>query len=534
MIHYVIGSGPAGVACAMALLKRGATVRMLDVGLQLEPERARIIQAMGQSSPSAWSPGQMAMLRDQMEATDKGIPLKRLFGSDFPYREADRHVPAEYRGVALRPSLALGGFSNVWGAAMLPCLDRDMAGWPIGTRELEPHYRSVLEFTELAGGRDDLENLFPLHTDRAVPLLPGRQSQILLGNLERRRQSLRDEGLHFGRARTAVRAASGPGQAGCVYCGQCMYGCAYGHIYNSSDTVRRMRAHSSFSYEPGVVVTGLREIGDTVRIAGYRRESREQFEAEAGRVHLAMGLIPTTRLLLRSQEDYDTPLRARDSQYFLFPLLLGRRAGDVRSEALNTLSQVFLEIQNPRVSRHTVHLQVYAYNDLVGQAVRRSFGPLARPLERLARHLEDRLMIVQGYLHSDDSAGLRMTLRRGAESGGDRLQVEAELNPETRPAIRRVLRFLLRQAARLKALPLTPQLQVAEPGRGFHSGGSFPMRAHPGRFETDMLGRPTGWKRVHVVDATVLPGIPATTITFSVMANAHRIGWESAGLSGGE
>jgi hypothetical protein len=31
-----------------------------------------------------------------------------------------------------------------------------------------------------------------------------------------------------------------------------------------------------------------------------------------------------------------------------------------------------------------------------------------------------------------------------------------------------------------------------------------------------------------VVDATIFPSIPATTITLSVMANAHRIGWEAA------
>jgi hypothetical protein len=28
---------------------------------------------------------------------------------------------------------------------------------------------------------------------------------------------------------------------------------------------------------------------------------------------------------------------------------------------------------------------------------------------------------------------------------------------------------------------------------------------------------------VHAVDATVFPTIPSTTITYSVMANAHRI-----------
>ena len=55
------------------------------------------------------------------------------------------------------------------------------------------------------------------------------------------------------------------------------------------------------------------------------------------------------------------------------------------------------------------------------------------------------------------------------------------------------------------------------------------MRAQPGTFECDLLGRPQGWSRLHIVDASVLPSIPATTVTFSVMANAHRIGWETAG-----
>jgi choline dehydrogenase-like flavoprotein len=36
---------------------------------------------------------------------------------------------------------------------------------------------------------------------------------------------------------------------------------------------------------------------------------------------------------------------------------------------------------------------------------------------------------------------------------------------------------------------------------------------------------------VHAVDATVLPSIPATTITLTVMANAHRIGWDSGAAS---
>jgi hypothetical protein len=70
---------------------------------------------------------------------------------------------------------------------------------------------------------------------------------------------------------------------------------------------------------------------------------------------------------------------------------------------------------------------------------------------------------------------------------------------------------------------------IAHPGRGFHTGGSFPMEAGaPGATQSDMLGRPGGFTRVHAVDSTVFPSVPATTITFTVMANAHRIGTEAA------
>ena len=52
------------------------------------------------------------------------------------------------------------------------------------------------------------------------------------------------------------------------------------------------------------------------------------------------------------------------------------------------------------------------------------------------------------------------------------------------------------------------------------------MRSDPGPLETDVFGRVQGWKRIHVVDASVFPSIPATTITLTAMANAHRIGSE--------
>jgi choline dehydrogenase-like flavoprotein len=82
-----------------------------------------------------------------------------------------------------------------------------------------------------------------------------------------------------------------------------------------------------------------------------------------------------------------------------------------------------------------------------------------------------------------------------------------------------------RALARLTGLtPLFPLLQRGKPGRGFHSGGTFPMRSNPGQGESDIFGRPSGMRKVHAVDASIFPTVPATTITFTVMANAYRIG----------
>ncbi|HXE41645.1 MAG TPA: GMC oxidoreductase, partial [Candidatus Baltobacteraceae bacterium] len=181
-------------------------------------------------------------------------------------------------------------------------------------------------------------------------------------------------------------------------------------------------------------------------------------------------------------------------------------------------------LNNPQISSRGVHLQIYTYSDIIAQAVRKSLGPL----KIFSRPFIERLLIVQGYLHSDESATVGMQLKRNGEK--DFLQLDAKLNPRTKPIIKKVLRELLKQFRALGGIPIAPMLQVAEPGRGYHVGGSIPMRMQPKEFESDLLGRPRGWQQVHVVDASVLPGVPATTITFSVMANAHRIGSGTAKL----
>ena len=525
---YVIGSGPAGVACAKALLDQGRQVTMLDAGVTLEPERLGLVEALKGRLPGKWTPGDLAAYQAGMNPDVGGVPLKLVFGSDFAYREADGHLGARYENVGLRPSFAKGGLSNVWGAAMMPFLDRDLEEWPFKVAALAPHYSAVLRFTGLAACRDNLDPTFPLYTQQPTELRPSRQCQQLLDTMTRHREGLARDGIQFGRSRVAVRGNLPPAEGGCVYCRLCMYGCPYGYIYTAADTVTQLQAVPGFHYEPGAVVTSVRESSQGAEISGYDRLTRQARTWQGGRVFLAAGAIPTTRILLRSLGAYDQAVWLKDSQYFLLPILQFKKARGATREWLHGLSQAFLELADPGGQGTTEHIQVYSNSDLVSQAVAKAFGPLQHPLGFLVRDLQERLLVAQGYLHSRHSSRIAVCLRKNNSTGQERLELRAELNPAARARVRGLVYRLCKEARRLGGMPLPPMLKMAEPGRGLHSGGSFPMSQNPRGFQTDRLGRLPGWKRVHAVDATVFPSIPATTITFSAMANAHRIGWEAA------
>src|SRR5262249_13006111 len=153
-------------------------------------------------------------------------------------------------------------------------------------------------------------------------------------------------------------------------------------------------------------------------------------------------VIPTTRLILESRACYDERIWMKDSQYFLLPLLLAQRSPNVRLEALHALSQLFMEIMDPQVSPYSVHLQLYSYSGVIADAIRQSLKRFGLNFDFLAGRLEERMMVVQGFLHSNHSAKIGATLRRTA-NGPSRLELKAELNPETRTVIRKVAAKLL-------------------------------------------------------------------------------------------
>ncbi len=519
------------MAAASALLERGCDVLMLDAGLSLEPDRRAVVDQLARVSHEKWPGDQLGRIRNEGQIDEDGLPVKLLYGSDFPFRRAGELVTTQQAGVSFKSSLAQGGLSNLWGAAVLPYNARDIDDWQVGADALAGHYESVTKFFSLSARDDDLTGLFPLYTGDACPLRLSRQAQALHDDLSRSSAALREAGVTFGQSRIAVTAQAQGDRPGCVYCGSCLHGCPYELIYCSEHTLRKLCSNDRFEYRPNVLVTGLSDRDGQVEITARAvdSESTGTMTFSADRVFVACGLIASTKLILRTLQAFDQPVSIRDSQYFLLPFMRYRGISGVATEPLHTLSQLFVELDDPTISRRLVHLQVYSYSDMLAHALRAKFGPLHSLLGLPIRSALARMSLIQCFVHSDDSPSPNATLVRDDDDpGGARLVIEVTAQElQKRQIVKAIVRKLRGLRRAFRSVFVTPMMQMTEPGRSFHSGGTLPMRASPNALESDLLGRPGGLRRVHVVDASVLPSIAATTVTLTVMANAHRIASEA-------
>jgi choline dehydrogenase-like flavoprotein len=518
----VVGAGPTAVAAAKALIAAGRAVTVIDTGLTLEPAREAARQRMAATVPAEWDPADVAMTSFQASGTG-GRGFKRLFGSDVVFRDdgvLDLHVDPE---VGARPSYSLGGLSNIWGSGLLPYTDEDMAGWPVGFDDLAEGYRAVLSFLPYAAEEDGFVERYPLLREPDGPLLRTAAGEALLARMRRHGPALRAAGYTFGPPRLAVRVGHPAPQQGCVYCRHCLDGCPYGHIYTAADTIEELRRDGAIDYRPGLHVDRVREHDDGVALEVSSLDGGQPSTLGADRVFLAAGVFSTTIILQRSGL---LPARAEilDSQALYLPFVWVGRVGQTGREPGHTLAQTLVVLEDPDVASKPIHMALYSYSDGTSERAREVHPRISALLGPALEAITRRLTIGICFFHSQDSDRVASAWNPHT----DAVRLEAVSNQGRAATIARFQRALLRSLGRIGIVPLAPLAELAPAGGGMHFGGSAPMRERPGFGETDTLGRPSGARAIHVVDSSCFPCVPGGAITFSAMANSHRIATAAA------
>jgi choline dehydrogenase-like flavoprotein len=224
--------------------------------------------------------------------------------------------------------------------------------------------------------------------------------------------------------------------------------------------------------------------------------------------------------MLRSMRRFSETVTLKTSQKFLLPMLTHARVRGASFDESLTLAALFAAAPVAMLGGRWTYLQITAINNwmLERLRVRRS-----SKMHSAAAPLFDRLMAGWCSLSSADSPEIAMTLR--ADASADLLHLAARDDPTIMSKARAAAARIAELGPMIGARFLNFGMRLAPVGDGSHVGGTMPMSHAPeGPMATDRFGRPTGFERLFVVDASIFPTIPATTVALTVMANAHRIG----------
>jgi choline dehydrogenase-like flavoprotein len=525
----VIGSGVSGIFAAHALIRRGLAVTILDVGEVLDARRSSVVAKLRDIEPENWPQEDDALIRRNETLEGEELPKKMHFGSDYIYAR-DRsfaRVTTRTNTRAPYPTFAKGGFSNIWGAAVLPTDACDMRDWPVSRAEMEPYFREVAALIPLCGGSGTLSSAFPSYKDHLGELDPGPQGSALLADLARAGPKLCATETLYGKARVAIHVAPEGLALPCSGCGQCFTGCVRGSIYSTVPMLEAMVRDGRIAYRSGLFVETVDEVGGSVAVTAIDLQSSARLCLAFDAIFIAGGPINSTRLLLRSKRLYDLTVRMKESQKFAFPALRFQGAATGITHPAVTLASVFLETKTPTLSDHWLHTQMISMNEMIAAgsglpAVRGQIG--AKPWSPLLRHT----MMAWCGMHSDHSSEVGLRLRRDTTADEDVLELDLRVSDVARSAARHAAKDLFAKGLQFRTLFCYWMIRFANPGSGTHCGASFPMCRKPkALLDSDSMGRPFGWSRIFVVDASVLPSIPGTTLALPVMANAYRIASEA-------
>ncbi len=262
-----------------------------------------VLCARSTGRPRMWS----SFAAQPSEVEVRGLPEKRSYGTDFPFRDVGQLSGVRGIGPVNTAVIsgAYGGLSNVWGSQVMPFTASTFGDWPVSLAEMEPHYREILTEIPYAGEDDALSEHFPL-IGKAQPLpdLAPRTEQVLEA-ADRHRSALRRAGVVVGRARLAFD--SGP----CVRCGLCMTGCPYSLIYSSASTFDRLRREQRVEYHSQMLVSHVGEEGDRPYVMARDLAGDTVHRFDADQIFLGCGAIGTTRLVLGSLGIFDQDVEIR-------------------------------------------------------------------------------------------------------------------------------------------------------------------------------------------------------------------------------
>ncbi len=524
----VVGSGAGSVHATYTLAEAGVHVTMLDVANTDTIYKDRIPEKdflkVRQSDVDQWK----YFLGENFEGVPFGpvrvgaqlTPPRQFISKDF-----DAHQMIATEGFHALQSLALGGLAAGWGAATPAYIDSDIQSWPINRSDLEEAYDVVGKRVGIAGtDNDDLADYFGLSDYLLPPACMDGNGQAIYRNYLRKKSALAEAGIALGAPRIALATKEFRGRGPASYHDMDFWSDHERAVYRPVYTVEELKRFSNFEFKGGYFVKSFSEDENGVSISTLNTNTGEKENFQADSVFLGAGNIGSTRIVLQSLDMPDAEVPILSNPYTYYPCILPSRLGKSSRRPRHSLTQLMGYFNDPENRSPTVQIQAYSYRSLLNFKLLKE-APLpikeAIPIFRL---LQSSFTIL-GIHHEDcPSSNKAMRLVNRSDNKENSLEVKYELDQRQEQQIAESEKKITRAFRKLGCYAL----KRIYPGHGssIHYGGSLPMSKDEETLTSRVDGSISGTKNVYVVDGSGFPTLPAKGLTFTIMANAHRIAKE--------
>lgn len=509
----IVGSGPAGTFSAHAL--QGRNVLVLDVGHR--PPPVPLLQ------------GNLYTLRQQREdlfeeligsefeglhnihKRDISLKLKAPFMS-YIVRDWERLMPVQSRNFHAVASFAVGGLANAWGAGVFRFTPRDLQGFPIAAKDLEPFYNELAVHIGISGDEDDLSPYFGAEPSLLPPMRIPRMGAKILERFRARKDYFQKRGITLGRSRLAVLTVPHNGRTPYAYDSMEFYRPYDPAIYNPAFTLDDLVARNKVALQTGYCVSHYREAPAGVEVVAQNLKTGSSETFQCRNLILAAGTLGSTKIVLKSNRDPESRLPILDNPMVCVPLFRLRSIGmplEVNDSALGQVNVVYDDPETGDFLQGTL----YGATGPLRSDVLFQFPLSISANLTWARYLSPAMTLMMlFYPGKRDPANYIRLSEQGA------LEINYEWKSTGGPERRLMTAF-----RRLGFLTSPATFQYPPMGSSLHYAGTLPMKAEPGPYQTYPDGRLFGTNSVYVADGACFSELPSKNLTFTIMANAARI-----------
>ncbi len=489
----IIGSGPAAVISAKSFVDNGYKVCLIDSGENAPKPEIPEKHFLEQINPDAnffYPPDD-----ETFKAESGGAQLTKA--RSYLIKNVAKYFTVSSNNFFPFQTLATGGLSAAWGAACFTYSEDELK--KASLENLQLHYEEVAKVIGISGPS---ASRFCNITNKQQPaMLDHNGTSILKTSVL---------GLTLEQSSLAMLTENLDTRRPNPHFDMDFYSNFGDSVFRSVQILDQLKQKPNFTHIQNALAISFNEAENQVQVKYLDLQNETTHEIKSQKLIVCGGAINSYRFVANSLKCFGKANPILCNPYLYIPTIhlpnLGKKGAHLR----HSLSQVFGEIDTP----NSPTIQFYSYRSLMLSRLMAQ-TPMPPFFARLFWRSLVESLVIAGVHFVDDGISQRSIQAQGSNDVA-KLAVDFPFPKIT--GIAKIISTLLK----LKCVPIG--MVKTKMGGSIHYAGTMPI-SNPGQYPIGMHanGLIHGTNNVYCFDSSGWTYLPSRGLTFTIMANAHRL-----------